>query len=128
MNPFAAGCLGTARSAMCPRAAFTSGDARPHLGPERSAAQRQRHASVAPPSRRALLAALPATPPASGLLAHVPAHPQGQRAEAPRRLAFGTDPPVLGVVAVPVALQAGQGHCRVPLLASPFGYTTYRGS
>ncbi len=32
------------------------------------------------------------------------------------------------VVPVRVRLKAGQGHYHVPLLCSPFGYTTYRGS
>lgn len=32
------------------------------------------------------------------------------------------------VVPVRVRLEAGQGHYHVPLLCSPFGYTTYRGS
>lgn len=41
-------------------------------------------------------------------------------------LAF--DPPYLDVVPVRVTLKAGQGHYHVPLLCSPFGYTTYRGS
>jgi len=45
-----------------------------------------------------------------------------------RRHGLGADPPFLDVVAVRVTLQAGQGHYHVPLLASPFGYTTYRGS
>ncbi|MBY0329677.1 MAG: hydroxyisourate hydrolase [Acetobacteraceae bacterium] len=41
---------------------------------------------------------------------------------------LASDPPYLDVVPVRVALQAGQGHYHVPLLCSPFGYTTYRGS
>lgn len=41
---------------------------------------------------------------------------------------LASDPPFHDVVAVRVHLAAGQGHYHVPLLASPFGYTTYRGS
>lgn len=37
-------------------------------------------------------------------------------------------PPYLDVVPVRVNLAAGAGHYHVPLLCSPFGYTTYRGS
>lgn len=41
---------------------------------------------------------------------------------------LGEDPPFYEVVAVRVRLVAGIAHYHVPLLASPFGYTTYRGS
>lgn len=34
----------------------------------------------------------------------------------------------LDVVTVAIGLAAGQGHYHVPLLCSPFSYTTYRGS
>jgi hydroxyisourate hydrolase len=34
----------------------------------------------------------------------------------------------LDVVAVAVRLEAGQGHYHVPLLCSPWSYSTYRGS
>lgn len=34
----------------------------------------------------------------------------------------------LDIVPVRVTLQAGQGHYHVPLLCSPWSYTTYRGS
>lgn len=45
-----------------------------------------------------------------------------------RSLGLGADPPYLGVVPVRVHLAAGQGHYHVPLLCSPWSYTTYRGS
>jgi 5-hydroxyisourate hydrolase len=38
------------------------------------------------------------------------------------------DPGFLGVVALNVGLQAGAGHYHVPLLCSPWAYSTYRGS
>lgn len=41
---------------------------------------------------------------------------------------LGATPPFHEVVAVNVHLAAGVDHYHVPLLASPFGYTTYRGS
>ena len=37
------------------------------------------------------------------------------------------DPPFLDVVGVDFGL-GGEGHYHVPLLVSPFGYSTYRGS
>jgi 5-hydroxyisourate hydrolase len=37
-------------------------------------------------------------------------------------------PAFLDVVPVRVYLAAGQGHYHVPLLCSPYSYTTYRGS
>jgi 5-hydroxyisourate hydrolase len=43
-------------------------------------------------------------------------------------LGLAADPPYLDVVPVRVTLKAGQGHYHVPLLCSPFSYTTYRGS
>jgi 5-hydroxyisourate hydrolase len=39
----------------------------------------------------------------------------------------GGDTPFLGTVVIRVNLEAGE-HYHVPLLASPFGYSTYRGS
>ena len=39
----------------------------------------------------------------------------------------GDGPAFLGTVVIRVNLEAGQ-HYHVPLLASPFGYSTYRGS
>lgn len=41
---------------------------------------------------------------------------------------LGTDPPFHDVIAVRVQLAANVNHYHVPLLVSPFGYTTYRGS
>lgn len=38
------------------------------------------------------------------------------------------DPPFLDAVAVDFGVAAGGGHYHVPLLVSPFGYSTYRGS
>jgi 5-hydroxyisourate hydrolase len=38
------------------------------------------------------------------------------------------DPLVLDVVAVSVGLADGRGHYHVPLLCTPWSYTTYRGS
>jgi 5-hydroxyisourate hydrolase len=43
-------------------------------------------------------------------------------------LGLASDPPYLDVVPVRVFLAGGQGHYHVPLLCSPFSYTTYRGS
>jgi 5-hydroxyisourate hydrolase len=40
----------------------------------------------------------------------------------------GRDPGFLGIVALNVGLLAGQGHYHVPLLCSPWSYSTYRGS
>ncbi|MFN3615220.1 MAG: hydroxyisourate hydrolase, partial [Rubrimonas sp.] len=37
-------------------------------------------------------------------------------------------PPFLGVVPIRFGLDAQGGHYHVPLLVSPFGYSTYRGS
>jgi 5-hydroxyisourate hydrolase len=45
-----------------------------------------------------------------------------------RRRGLGADPPFHDVVAVRVFLAEGQGHYHVPLLCSPWSYTTYRGS
>jgi hydroxyisourate hydrolase len=45
-----------------------------------------------------------------------------------RTLGLAGDPPFLDVVPVRVTLAAGRGHYHVPLLASPWSYTTYRGS
>ena len=40
----------------------------------------------------------------------------------------GAEVPYLDVVTLAVGLMAGQGHYHVPLLCSPWSYTTYRGS
>jgi 5-hydroxyisourate hydrolase len=40
----------------------------------------------------------------------------------------GADPPFLDVVPVRFAIADPRGHYHVPLLASPWSYTTYRGS
>jgi len=45
-----------------------------------------------------------------------------------RGIGLAADPAYLDVVPVRVTLAAGQGHYHVPLLCSPFSYTTYRGS
>jgi 5-hydroxyisourate hydrolase len=39
-----------------------------------------------------------------------------------------SDPPFLDEVAVDFGIGAGGGHYHVPLLVSPYGYSTYRGS
>jgi 5-hydroxyisourate hydrolase len=39
-----------------------------------------------------------------------------------------TDPPFLGDVVIRVGLADPHGHYHVPLLLSPYGYSTYRGS
>lgn len=44
-----------------------------------------------------------------------------------RRGAALADPPFLDVVGVDFAVAADGGHYHVPLLASPYGYSTYRG-
>ena len=41
---------------------------------------------------------------------------------------IAAEPPYLEVVPVHVRLAAGQGHYHVPLLCTPWCYTTYRGS
>lgn len=38
------------------------------------------------------------------------------------------DPPFLDVVSIAFGVAAGGGHYHVPLLVSPFAYSTYRGS
>ncbi len=38
------------------------------------------------------------------------------------------EPPFLDVVGIDFAMADGGGHYHVPLLVSPFGYSTYRGS
>jgi hydroxyisourate hydrolase len=45
-----------------------------------------------------------------------------------RRHGLGAEPPFLEVVPVRVTLREGEGHYHVPLLVSPFAYSTYRGS
>ena len=39
-----------------------------------------------------------------------------------------TDPPFLGDIVVRVGLADPSGQYHVPLLLSPYGYSTYRGS
>ena len=39
-----------------------------------------------------------------------------------------TDPPFLGIVPVRFAIADASRHYHVPLLLSPYGYSTYRGS
>ena len=39
-----------------------------------------------------------------------------------------TDPPFLGDVVVRVGIADPRGHYHVPLLLSPYGYSTYRGT
>lgn len=41
---------------------------------------------------------------------------------------IGADPPFHDIVPVRVFLADGQGHYHVPVLCSPWSYTTYRGS
>ncbi len=38
------------------------------------------------------------------------------------------DPPFLDVVTIEFGIAPGDGHYHVPLLVSPFSYSTYRGS
>lgn len=38
------------------------------------------------------------------------------------------EPPFLDRVSIDFGVADGQGHYHVPLLVSPFGYSTYRGS
>jgi 5-hydroxyisourate hydrolase len=45
-----------------------------------------------------------------------------------RRRGVGADPPFHDIVPVRVFLAADRGHYHVPLLCSPWSYTTYRGS
>ena len=45
-----------------------------------------------------------------------------------RRRGLGADPPLLDVVPIRVFIGEGHGHYHVPLLCSPWSYTTYRGS
>jgi 5-hydroxyisourate hydrolase len=39
-----------------------------------------------------------------------------------------TDPPFIDAVPIEFGVAEGDGHYHVPLLVSPFGYSTYRGS
>lgn len=39
-----------------------------------------------------------------------------------------TDPPFLGVIVVRIGIADSAGHYHVPLLLSPYGYSTYRGA
>jgi 5-hydroxyisourate hydrolase len=46
-----------------------------------------------------------------------------------RMLGVGlTEPPFLDVVPIEFGIAEGPGHYHVPLLVTPFGYSTYRGS
>jgi len=45
-----------------------------------------------------------------------------------RRRGLGADPPFHDVIPVRVLLADAQGHYHVPVLCSPWSYTTYRGS
>lgn len=45
-----------------------------------------------------------------------------------RRRGLGAEPPFLDVVPVRVFIAEDGGHYHVPLLCSPWSYTTYRGS
>jgi 2-oxo-4-hydroxy-4-carboxy-5-ureidoimidazoline decarboxylase len=45
-----------------------------------------------------------------------------------RANAVSTDPPFLAVVPVRFSIAEPEGHYHVPLLCTPWGYTTYRGS
>jgi 5-hydroxyisourate hydrolase len=38
------------------------------------------------------------------------------------------DPPFLDVIGIEFGLSGTEGHYHVPLLVSPYGYSTYRGS
>jgi len=38
------------------------------------------------------------------------------------------DPPFLDIVAINFGIAEGGGHYHVPLIVSPYGYSTYRGS
>jgi 5-hydroxyisourate hydrolase len=39
-----------------------------------------------------------------------------------------TDPPFMGVIVVRIGVASSAGNYHVPLLVSPYGYSTYRGS
>lgn len=39
-----------------------------------------------------------------------------------------SDPPFLDLITIRIGVAADQDHYHVPLLLSPFGYSTYRGS
>ena len=41
---------------------------------------------------------------------------------------LGNDPGYLGTVVLNVGLSEGEGHYHIPLLCSPWSYSTYRGS
>lgn len=55
------------------------------------------------------------------LLFHVAEYFQGQGVKLP-------DPPFLSVVPIRFGIADTSGHYHVPLLASPWAYSTYRGS
>jgi len=39
-----------------------------------------------------------------------------------------TDPPFMGVIVIRIGVASSAGNYHVPLLVSPYGYSTYRGS
>src|SRR5688500_3687548 len=39
-----------------------------------------------------------------------------------------TDPPFMGVIVIRIGIASSAGNYHVPLLVSPYGYSTYRGS
>jgi 5-hydroxyisourate hydrolase len=39
-----------------------------------------------------------------------------------------TDPPFLGVIVVRIGVASSAGNYHIPLLVSPYGYSTYRGT
>ena len=51
----------------------------------------------------------------------------GEHFQAVRHAAV-TDPPFLDVVVIDFAVSNVEQHWHVPLLVSPYGYSTYRGS
>jgi 5-hydroxyisourate hydrolase len=55
------------------------------------------------------------------LVFHVAAYFKAQGVSRP-------DPPVLDEVPIRFGIAEAQGHYHVPLLISPYGYSTYRGS
>ena len=38
------------------------------------------------------------------------------------------DPPFLGVIVIRIGVASSAGNYHIPLLVSPYGYSTYRGS
>jgi 5-hydroxyisourate hydrolase len=39
-----------------------------------------------------------------------------------------TDPPFMGVIVIRIGVASSAGNYHIPLLVSPYGYSTYRGS